>query len=246
MDGEDDEQFQKEMEAASKENAKTDLAPRGKLVFGVGLAGLISVPIFKAVTGLPPYLGMLAALGVLWVLTDTIHAGEEQEELKVPAALSKIDVSGILFFFGILLSVGALESAGLLTQVATYLQTNIPSNTIVATVIGMVSAVIDNVPLVAATMGMYDMNIHPVDSPLWQLIAFCAGTGGSLLVIGSAAGVALMGMEKVDFGWYLKRISASAMVGYLGGIAGYLLLKSPIIANILPTKLLPAFASMFQ
>merc|ERR1712146_873646 len=204
-----------------------------------------SVPVFKAVTGLPPYLGMLAALGVLWVLTDTIHAGEEEEALKVPAALSKIDVSGILFFFGILLSVGALESAGLLTQVAVFLQNNIPSNTIVATVFGMVSAVIDNVPLVAATMGMYDMNIHPIDSPLWQLIAFCAGTGGSLL-FGSAAGVALMGMEKVDFGWYLKRISASAMVGYLGGIAGYLLLKSPILASVLPTKLLPAFASMFN
>merc|ERR1711988_2041261 len=138
------------------------------------------------------------------------------------------------------------DAAGLLKQLAINLDSVVTDNTIIASVIGAVSAIIDNVPLVAATMSMYDIHDIPIDSELWQLIAFCAGTGGSLLVIGSAAGVALMGMEKVDFGWYLKRISASAMVGYLGGIAGYLLLKSPILASVLPTKLLPAFASMFN
>jgi Na+/H+ antiporter NhaD/arsenite permease-like protein len=202
----------------------TELAPRGKLVFATGILGLLSVPAFKQLTGLPPYLGMLAALGVLWTLTDAIHAGEgkDREELMAPAALRKIDTSGVLFFLGILLSVGAMDSAGILRSLAEMLDKNIPNDAIVATLIGVFSAIIDNVPLVAATMGMYPVSDLPMDSPLWQLIAFCAGTGGSLLVIGSAAGVALMGLEKVDFVWYAKRITFSAFVGYLGGIGTYL------------------------
>jgi Na+/H+ antiporter NhaD/arsenite permease-like protein len=228
----------------SQKNAvATDLAPRGKLVFATGLTGLLSVPVFKALTGLPPYLGMLSALGVMWVLTDTIHAGEEaDEEMKVPSALAKIDVSGILFFFGILLSVGALDSAGILQSLATFLQQHIPSEQIIATVIGIFSAIIDNVPLVAATMSMYDLNTVPMDAPLWQLVAYCAGTGGSLLVIGSAAGVALMGLEKVDFLWYAKKVTASAFIGYMGGIATYLAFKygfastavAPVVAMAAP------------
>ena len=198
-----------------------ELAPRGKLVFATGIAGLLSVPVFKALTGLPPYLGMLSALGVMWSLTDAIHAGD-REELKAPAALRKIDTSGVLFFLGILLSVGALDSAGLLRSLAEFLDKNIPDDSIVATFIGLASALIDNVPLVAATMGMYPIGEVPMDSQLWQLIAFCAGTGGSLLVIGSAAGVALMGLEKVDFVWYAKKISLPALAGYIGGIAAYL------------------------
>jgi Na+/H+ antiporter NhaD/arsenite permease-like protein len=192
-------------------------------VFATGILGLLSVPLFKALTGLPPYLGMLAALGVMWTLTDAIHAGEEgRENLLATSALRKIDTSGVLFFLGILLSVGAMDSAGILRSVAEFLNQNIPSESIVAAAIGVVSAVIDNVPLVAATMGMYPTTEVPMDDSLWQLIAFCAGTGGSLLVIGSAAGVALMGLEKVDFGWYAKKISLSAFAGYVGGIGVYL------------------------
>lgn len=207
-----------------KNSENSELAPRGKLVFATGLLGLLSVPVFKALTGLPPYLGMLSALGVMWTLTDAIHAGEgkDREELMAPAALKKIDTSGVLFFLGILLSVGALDSAGILRSLAQFLDTNIPNEDIVATIIGIASAIIDNVPLVAATMGMYSLDTVPMDDQLWQLIAFCAGTGGSIFVIGSAAGVALMGIEKVDFLWYAKRISVAALAGYFGGIATYL------------------------
>ena len=208
------------------ENAAVELAPRGKLVFATGILGLLSVPLFKQVTGLPPYLGMLSALGVMWTLTDAIHAGEGKEgreELMAPAALRKIDTSGVLFFMGILLSIGALDSAGILRSLAEIMDKNIPSETLIAAVIGIASSIIDNVPLVAATMGMYPISQQPVDSQLWQLIAFCAGTGGSILVIGSAAGVALMGLEKVDFVWYAKNISLAAFAGYVGGIGMYLL-----------------------
>eukprot|EP00595_Chromulina_sp_UTEXLB2642_P001747 CAMPEP_0196766272 /NCGR_PEP_ID=MMETSP1095-20130614/21339_1 /TAXON_ID=96789 ORGANISM="Chromulina nebulosa, Strain UTEXLB2642" /NCGR_SAMPLE_ID=MMETSP1095 /ASSEMBLY_ACC=CAM_ASM_000446 /LENGTH=493 /DNA_ID=CAMNT_0042127257 /DNA_START=650 /DNA_END=2131 /DNA_ORIENTATION=+ len=203
------------------------LAPRGQLVFGTGIVSLLSVPLFKALTGLPPYLGMLAALGVMWTLTDAIHAGEQdRENLMAPAALRKIDTSGILFFLGILLSVGALDSAGILQSIAQQLDQSVPDRSLIATIIGLVSAIIDNVPLVAATMGMYPVSNVPMDSSLWQLIAFCAGTGGSLLVIGSAAGVALMGLEKVDFLWYIKNISFSALIGYFGGIIVYLIQRN--------------------
>lgn len=199
------------------------LAPRGNLVFSAGLLSLLCVPLFKQLTGLPPYLGMLSSLGVMWTLTDAIHAGEkDRDTLMIPAALRKIDTSGVLFFLGILLSVGALDSVGILRSIAETLDATFPDRSLIATIIGVVSALIDNVPLVAATMGMYPIESVPMDSQLWQLIAFCAGTGGSLLVIGSAAGVALMGLEKIDFLWYAKNISLSAFVGYLGGIGMYL------------------------
>jgi len=208
-----------------RKDQDTQLAPRGKLVFGAGIVGLLSVPVFKALTGLPPYLGMLAALGIMWSLTDAIHAGEgeRREELMAPAALKKIDTSGVLFFLGILLSVGALDAAGILRSLAEVLDRSIPDVNLVATLIGVASALIDNVPLVAATMGMYSIGDVPMDSQLWQLIALCAGTGGSMLVIGSAAGVALMGLEKVDFVWYFKNISFAAFAGYLAGVGTYLL-----------------------
>ncbi|XP_027163877.1 sodium/proton antiporter 2 [Coffea eugenioides] len=196
-------------------------APRGKLVFSVGIGALVSVPVFKAVTGLPPYMGMLLGLGVLWILTDAIHYGES-ERLKVPQALSRIDTQGVLFFLGILLSVSSLEAAGILRELANYLDANIPNVELIASAIGVVSAVIDNVPLVAATMGMYDLSSFPQDSKFWQLVAYCAGTGGSMLIIGSAAGVAFMGMEKVDFFWYLRKVSGFAFAGYAAGIAAYL------------------------
>eukprot|EP01041_Mallomonas_annulata_P006842 gene6842-13858_t len=214
-----------------KNNESMLLAPRGKLVFAAGICGLLSVPAFKALTGLPPYLGMLASLGVMWSLTDAIHAGEDDDRLRVTAALRKIDTSGVLFFLGILLSIGALDSVGLLTELAQYLNDHISYQPLIAAAIGFASAVIDNVPLVAATMGMYPIAEVPVDSQLWQLIAYCAGTGGSLLVIGSAAGVALMGLEKVDFFWYVKKVSLAALVGYLGGIGVYIVEQNVFEGN---------------
>ncbi|XP_059447991.1 sodium/proton antiporter 1 [Corylus avellana] len=203
--------------------ASEQMAPRGQLVFSVGIGALIFVPVFKALTGLPPFMGILLGLGVLWLLTDAIHYGEsERQKLKVPQALSRIDTQGVLFFLGILLSVSSLEAAGILRELANYLDAHIPSSDVIATAIGVVSAIIDNVPLVAATMGMYDLTSFPQDSEFWQLIAFCAGTGGSMLVIGSAAGVAFMGMEKVDFFWYFRKVSGFAFAGYAAGIAAYL------------------------
>ncbi|KZV56832.1 hypothetical protein F511_30495 [Dorcoceras hygrometricum] len=203
--------------------ASEKMAPRGKLVFFVGLGALVFVPVFKALTGLPPYMGILFGLGVLWILTDAIHYGEsERQRLKVPQALSRIDTQGALFFLGILLSVSSLEAAGILRELANYLDANIPSVELIASSIGVVSAIIDNVPLVAAAMGMYDLSSFPQDSEFWQLVAYCAGTGGSMLVIGSAAGVAFMGMEKVEFFWYLRKVSGFAFAGYAAGIAAYL------------------------
>ncbi|KAK0581282.1 hypothetical protein LWI29_012061 [Acer saccharum] len=219
--------------------ATEQMAPRGQLVFSVGIGALIFVPVFKAVTGLPPYMGMLLGLGVLWILTDAIHYGEsERQRLKVPQALSRIDTQGVLFFLGILLSVSSLEAAGLLRELANYLDAHIPNVDLIASAIGVVSAVIDNVPLVAATMGMYDLSSFPQDSEFWQLVAYCAGTGGSMLVIGSAAGVAYMGMEKVDFFWYLRKVSGFAFAGYAAGIAAYLAVNN--LHFSLPTTLAQA------
>ncbi|KAJ4830727.1 Sodium/proton antiporter 1 [Turnera subulata] len=216
--------------------ASEQMAPRGQLVFSVGVGALIFVPVFKSLTGLPPYMGMLLGLGVLWILTDAIHYGEsERQKLKVPQALSRIDTQGALFFLGILLSVGSLEAAGILRELANYLDANIPSMELIASAIGVVSAIIDNVPLVAATMGMYDVSSIPQDSEFWQLVAYCAGTGGSMLIIGSAAGVAYMGMEKVDFFWYLRKVSGFAFAGYAAGIAAYLAVQNLNIS--LPTTL---------
>ncbi|XP_062199522.1 sodium/proton antiporter 1-like [Phragmites australis] len=212
------------------------MAPRGQLVLAVGVGALVFVPVFKALTGLPPFMGMLLGLGILWILTDAIHYGDsERQRLKVPQALSRIDTQGILFFLGILLSVGSLESAGILRQLANYLDANIPNADLIASALGVASAIIDNVPLVAATMGMYDLTSFPQDSDFWQLVAFCAGTGGSMLIIGSAAGVAFMGMEKVDFFWYFRKVSGFALAGYAAGIISYLAAQNLHLS--LPTSL---------
>lgn len=199
------------------------LALRGQVVFWSGIASLLAVPVFAEFTGLPPYIAMLTGLGAMWTLTDIIHFGEEGDnELKVPKALSRLDTSGILFFLGILMSIGVLDKSGILKELAVFLNENLPSQDIIATGIGLASALIDNVPLVAATQGMYDLAEYGTDDKLWQLIALCAGTGGSILVIGSASGVALMGLEKVDFLWYAKKVSVGAAIGYFAGIATYL------------------------
>ncbi|KAH1035846.1 hypothetical protein GYH30_055702 [Glycine max] len=207
--------------------ASEPIAPRGQLVFSVSLGALIFVPVFRSLTGLPPYIGMLLGLGMLWIFVDAIHYGEsERQKLKVPHALSRIDTQGALFFLGILLSVSSLEVAGILREIANYFDAHVPRCELIASAIGLISAVIDNVPLVAATMGMYDVSSFPQDSEFWQMIALCASTGGSILIIGSAAGVAFMGMEKVDFFWYLRKVSGFALAGYAAGIAAYLALHN--------------------
>ncbi len=207
-----------------KENAPEAVDPVGKKVFFLGIGCLIFVPILKILTGLPPFMGMLFGLGVMWLVTDIMHIKySPNEDLRVPTVMSKIDYSSALFFLGILLCIDSLESANILTQVAESLNSTVGNIHIIATLIGLASAVVDNVPLVAATMGMYDLTQYPQDHTLWNMIAYCAGTGGSILLIGSAAGVVFMGMEKVDFFWYLRRISLPAFLGYFAGIFAYLL-----------------------
>jgi len=193
----------------------------------LGTCILLAVPTFKTITHLPPYLGMLFGLGIIWVAADIIHRHEEQEEvqkLSANYALTRIDVPSILFFFGILASVAVLEEIHVLSQFAEGLNKIIPSEKGVALVLGIVSSVVDNVPLVAASMGMYSIQTYPMDSSFWHLIAYCAGTGGSLLIIGSAPGVTVMGMEKITFSWYLRNMSGLALMGYLAGIMVYMLL----------------------
>ena len=205
---------------------KDDVGSIGTLIFILGIGSLVFVPILKALTGLPPFMGILLGLGVIWLVTDIIHYKVEgKEHLKVPYIISKVDISGVLFFLGILLAVNALETAGILERFAHWLDHVIPNVNVFATLLGLVSAIIDNVPLVAATMGMYDLTKFPIDSSFWKLVAYCAGTGGSILVIGSAAGVVFMSLEKkADFYWYLKRISLAALAGYFAGIIVYLVI----------------------
>lgn len=214
-----------ERPAAQSSQLKTTAFKRN-VVFFSGLAVLLFVPIFKTITHLPPYMGILFGLGVLWVITEFLHNGKESQNrklLSVAQALRNIDVPSILFFLGILLAISALESTHLLERLARLMDERIGSQSLIIILIGLLSAIVDNVPLVAATMGMYDLSTHPTDSFLWEFIAYCAGTGGSILIIGTAAGVAAMGIEKIDFVWYLKRIGWLAALGYLTGAGAYLL-----------------------
>lgn len=202
-----------------------ELEPGAHLVFTVGVLAFLFVPIFKWLTGLPPYMGMLLSLSILWIITDIMHhKHEHRSHLRVAHILTKIDATSILFFLGILLSVDALQATGMLGEVAEWLNTNIKSLPVIATLVGLISAVIDNVPLVAAIMGMYDLTLFPTDSTLWLMIAYTAGTGGSILLIGSSAGVALMSIEKMSFFTYLKKASVPALLGYLLGMLAYLYL----------------------
>lgn len=201
------------------------LEPGAHLVFYLGIILFLCVPIFKTISGLPPYMGMLISLSIMWLATDIMHHKHEQRvHLRIPHILTKIDVSSILFFLGILLTVNAVEMTGLLELSAAWLDQYLHNSAYIATIIGVVSAIIDNVPLVAATMGMYDLQAFPVDSPLWLMIAYAAGTGGSILVMGSSAGVALMGLEKVDFVTYLKKMSLPVGLGYVLGMLFYVYL----------------------
>lgn len=203
---------------------ETKVMPCARSVFYLGVGGLIFVPVFKAITGLPPFMGVILSLSVLWLVTDVMHyPHQEREYLRVPHILTRIDTSGVLFFLGILLCVDALQAAGILKVVANWLDATLKNQAAIATLIGFISAVIDNVPLVAATMGMYPLQTYPVDSSLWHMIAYAAGTGGSMLIIGSAAGVAMMGIEKIDFISYAKKATVPVALGYLVGIGIYLL-----------------------
>jgi NhaD family Na+/H+ antiporter len=199
--------------------------PGAALVFTLGIISLLLVPVIKWATGLPPFMGMLIALSILWIVTDLIHfKHDDRHHLRVPFILTKIDVSSVLFFMGILLSINALEVVGLLKSVAVWLDSITSSHLAIATFIGLVSAVVDNIPLVAASMGMYDVASYGLDNPFWMMIAYTAGTGGSLLSIGSAAGVALMGIEKVDFISYMKRATIPAFLGYILGVFYFMLI----------------------
>jgi Na+/H+ antiporter NhaD/arsenite permease-like protein len=205
----------------------------------VGLGGLIFVPIFKSVTHLPPYMGMMLSLGIVWLVSEYIHPEEDFSEERrhmysAHKALSRIELNSIIFFLGILMAVAALESVvvmgahgetGFLMHLAENLQAAIPNQDIVVIILGFLSAIIDNVPLVAASMGMYPMDIFPTDNKLWHFIAYSAGTGGSMLIIGSAAGVAAMGMERIDFIWYLRNIAWLALIGFLAGAITFILMN---------------------
>lgn len=245
-----------------KEAEKEEDVKGSKLMFFLGIGALLFVPVFKTVTHLPPYMGMLLGLAVIWVVSELIHTDKDEEEKKPYTAihaLSKIDTSSILFFLGILLAISSLESTHVLEELALWMNETIGNKDVIVVAIGLLSAVVDNVPLVAATQGMYPLASEVVnpeayqfamshtnlihdgiimfngveyflrDAKLWEFIAYCAGTGGSCLIIGSAAGVAVMGMEKIDFIWYMKRISVLALIGYFAGIACYIAIH-PIFA----------------
>jgi Na+/H+ antiporter NhaD/arsenite permease-like protein len=207
------------------EALRTTLFERN-LTFYLGLGILILVPAFKTATHLPPFMGILFGLGILWVVGEVIHRTKEEDEkthLTLVRALTRIDMTSIVFFIGILLAVAALERAHVLEMLAKWLDANVGRLDIIIIMLGLLSAIVDNVPLVAASMGMYSLTQYPPDSFLWEFVAYCAGTGGSILIIGSAAGVAAMGLEKIHFFWYVRRISGLALLGYFGGVAAYII-----------------------
>lgn len=209
------------------QNVLVSIKPWHQLLFlMLGFAGLVSVPIFKAFTHLPPYMGMMLSLSVLWIVSEIVGRDFDERTRSttgVLAALRRVDMSSVLFFLGILLAVGALSATGILTTAATRLDSLVPNRDLVAVIIGLVSSIVDNVPLVAAGIDMYEL---PTNDPFWMLLAYSAGTGGSCLIIGSAAGVAAMGIEKVDFIWYLKHTAPWALLGYLAGAATLMIQQS--------------------
>ncbi len=195
------------------------------LMFSLGLGILVLVPVFKSLTHLPPFLGILFGLGILWAVGDLVHRQTEdvkKQRLTIARALTRIDMSSVVFFIGILLAVAVLEHTHVLSGVAKWLDQTVGRQDLIVILIGLASAVVDNVPLVAASMGMYSLQQYPADSFLWEFMSYCAGTGGSILIIGSAAGVAAMGLEKMNFVWYFRKISGLALLGYLAGALAYI------------------------
>jgi len=198
------------------------------IVFIIGISSLLFVPIFKNFTHLPPFMGILLGLGIMWIITEFIHNQKDEidkDRFSVNFALRKIDTPSILFFLGILMSVAALQVSGILTTVADLLSNNLKSDNTIVMSIGLLSSIVDNVPLVAAAQGMYSLDRYPTDHGFWHFLAYCTGTGGSALIIGSAAGVAAMGMVKIDFFWYLKKITTWALLGYFSGALAYILMQ---------------------
>lgn len=196
------------------------------IVLFTGLGFLLFVPVFKSVTHLPPFMGMMLGLGLMWMITETIHSGKDEEDRKyftVAHALRKIDSSSVLFFLGILLAVSSLAATGQLRLLAGWMDDHMKDRNLIVTSIGVLSSVVDNVPLVAAAQGMYSLQTFPTDHYFWEFLAYCTGTGGSILIIGSAAGVAAMGLEKINFIWYLKKVAWLALIGYLSGAFIYIL-----------------------
>ena len=221
------------VEVGNEDDSYTTTAFERNLIFFLGVAGLLFVPIFKTLTHLPPFMGMMLSLGVLWLVTEIIHRSKnkaDKSQLSVIGVLRKIDTASVLFFLGILLAVAGLQSAGHLAVMAQNLNEWFGGDIYaINIVIGLLSAIVDNVPLVAGSMGMYEITSvgnFAQDGIFWQFLAFCAGTGGSALIIGSAAGVAAMGLEKIDFVWYLKKISILALLGYFAGAGTYILMQS--------------------
>jgi len=207
-------------------NKKIKHSPESNIILFTGIGLLIFVPVFKTITHMPPFMGMLLALGIIWFVSSIIHLSKHDEErynYSVVRALRKIDTSSILFFLGILLSVSALQSFGILGHIAEFTIKHIKNEYITGTFLGLFSAIIDNVPLVAAAQGMFSMEMYPADHVFWEFLALSAGTGGSAIIIGSAAGVAVMGIEKINFFWYLKNISWLALVGFFSGLAAFIL-----------------------
>ena len=233
--------FKGEIEVDATEDVEAERLLSSKTMLFLGLGMIVSVPVFKTLTHLPPYVGMMLALGVVWLVSEYIHPEEDFSKERrhlysAHKALSRIEISSILFFLGILMAVAGLESmvygavngvdVGTLRYLAEVLQAAIPNQDVVVMLLGVFSAIIDNVPLVAASMGMYNA---PIDSPLWHFIAYSAGTGGSMLIIGSAAGVAAMGMEKIDFIWYLRKVAWLAFIGFAAGAVVYMFWRDMLL-----------------
>jgi len=198
----------------------------GKIILLAGIGFLIFVPVFKTLTHLPPFMGMLLALGLMWVITTFLHKSKDAEhaaKYTVARALQKVDTPSILFFLGILLAVSALQSFGILKSLAVFLTNTLQNDYLIGIALGLLSAIVDNVPLVAASQGMYDLNTYPTDHFFWEFLALTTGTGGSALIIGTAAGVAVMGIEHIDFMWYLKKIGWLALLGFVAGILVFIL-----------------------
>jgi Na+/H+ antiporter NhaD/arsenite permease-like protein len=206
---------------------KTSGSPfESNLILFSGIGLLIFVPVFKTTTHMPPFMGMLVALAIMWIISSVIHLNKHPEErlkFSVASALRRIDTSSILFFLGILLAVSALQSIGALNSMAAYISGKTNNIYLIGTILGLFSAVIDNVPLVAAAQGMFSLDIYPLNHTFWEFLALSAGTGGSAIIIGSAAGVAVMGIEKINFFWYLKNISLLALLGFFSGLGAFIL-----------------------
>lgn len=217
------------------EGAKEISVTERRTIFILGVGGLIFVPVFKTITHMPPFMGILLVLGILWIFTEIFYNGkmlERSREHRLPKVISRIDMPSILFFLGILMAVAVLQASGILSATATFLDENVHDVFLINILLGILSSIVDNVPLVAGVMGMYPVADPAVtgyaanfvvDGVFWEFLSYCAGVGGSLLIIGSAAGVIAMGLEKINFGWYLKNFTLLALIGYLSGAATYFL-----------------------